>query len=392
MTRYRGLGNRGLGAIAGLGPGLAILLLFVVSGSFAPAGEVAISLALFAVLSITPGWLSGPFAVRRGWAAGACAYGLAWISVQAWLALVQAGFEAWSANGADVVAITSAVVGRAAYALISAVYFLIPAVVLGAVWVAALRALTHLWSGGGRTDRLVDTEEDQGAKRPGRDPIRLGIGAAAIIAGYALVVAAISAGAHEPDELGPPEAVPRPLLLAVLFMLPAAIAVVGAIRRSGPVLIAAGVVCLIQAFVAFSGVTIPFAVPALLLLALGAEQQDRVPMRTVITGVLVVLLGLGAWVAALAMTETSCWVAHTAPDGTVVYAAIPIPAGADLGSSSGSLELDLESGDLGKGCGGGQLTFQGAGVAAVLGVGAIAVATLGSMELSPRKRPIDAPA
>jgi hypothetical protein len=375
-----------LGAIAGLGPALGIVLLFAVSGSFAPAGEVAISLAAFAVLSMAAGWLSGPFAARHGWGAGACAYGLAWISLQAWLALLQAAFDTWSANGADVVAVTTAVIGRAAYALISAVYLLVPSVVFGAVWVAGFRALTRPWSGGGSADGLVDTQADPGAKRPGRDPIRLGIGAAGIITGCALVVAAISASAREPGELGPPEAVPRPLLLAALLMLPAAIAVVGASRRSEPILIAAGVLCLLQAFVAFSGVTIPFAVPALLLLALGAEQRDRVSIRAVIAGVLVVFLGLGTWAAALAMTETSCWVARTAPDGSVVYAAIPIPDGADFGANGGQVELELGATDVGRGCGDGQLTGQGAGVAAVLGIGAVAIATLGSNRALPRGR------
>lgn len=367
------------------------MLLFAASGSLAPAAQVEISLAAIAVISMAAGRLASPRAVRHGWVLGAVVYGVAWTLVLQGLALVQAAFEAWYANGADAVAISTAVVGRAAYALISALYFVIPAIVLGVIWVVALRALTRLWSGRGGTVDLVDTGPDLETKNPQRDPIRLGIGAAGIIAGYAVVIGVVAAGARDPEELGPPEAVPRAVLVAALLMLPAALAVIGAIRRSRPILVVAGVLCLVQAFVAFSGVTIPFVVPALLLLALGAQQRDRVPRRTVIAGVLVVLLGIGAWVAALAITEPSCWVARTAPDGSVVYAPIPIPAGADLGSSSGSVELDLEPGDLGKGCGGGQLTVQGAGVAAALGIGAIAIATLGSMRPRPDWR-VAAPA
>jgi hypothetical protein len=169
-------------------------------------------------------------------------------------------------------------------------------------------------------------------------------------------------------------------------MVPAVIAFVGAIRRSGPILIAAGVSCLLQAFVAFSGVTIPFVVPALLLLALGAEQQHRVRKRALVAGVLVIFLGLGAWFATLGMTETTCWVARTTPDGSVVYEALPIPADAEFGPNGGHVELELAATDLGQGCADGQLTVQGAGVAAVLGIGAIAFATLGSMGPLPSRR------
>ena len=108
---------------------------------------------------------------------------------------------------------------------------------------------------------------------PARDPRRLGLAAAAIIAGYALVVAAISANATA-GELRPPEVVPSPIRLALLFLLPAAIGAIGAMRRSRPMLVAAGVLCLAQSFVAFSGVTIPFLVPAIVLLALGARNDD----------------------------------------------------------------------------------------------------------------------
>jgi hypothetical protein len=373
---------RKLGAFAGATPVLAIVLLFAVSGSHAQPADVATSLAAMALISIVAGWSSGPFAARHRWFAATWYYGVSWSLVLTLLALVQAAAESWSAHGLDAGAIVLAVAGRAAYTL----YFLIPAFVLGAIWIGALRALTRLWSGGGSAGNVVGTQAAPEPQRPGRDPIRLGVGAAGIIAGYAVAVAAISASAREPGELGPPDAVPRPLLLAGLLMVPAAIAFVGAIRRSGLILIAAGVMCLLQAFVAFSGVTIPFVAPALLLLALGAEQRDPVRKPALVAGVLVIFLGLGAWLAALGMTETTCWVARTASDGRVVYAAVPIPAGADLGSGSGHVEFELAADDLGQGCADGQLTTQGAGVAVVFGIGAVAVATLGSMGPGPRRR------
>lgn len=233
-------------------------------------------------------------------------------------------------------------------------------------------------------------------RRPARDPRRLGLAAAGIIAGYALFIAAISAGAIGDlvsDELGPPEVVPRPILLGVLLMLPAFIAAIGALRRSRPILIAAGALCLGQSFIAFSGVSIPFLVPAFLLLALGASGgSTETPRRAMVGGVLVVVLGLAAWVAPFALAQTSCWVARAGPDGTLIYALIPVPDDAGLGSGSGHVELGLDPADVASGCDGGSLTVQGAALAAVFGIGAIAVAALASAPLrKSRLRPSDLP-
>jgi hypothetical protein len=220
-------------------------------------------------------------------------------------------------------------------------------------------------------------------RRPARDPRRLGLGAAAIIAGYALFIAALSAGLVGDlgsDGLGPPETVPRPILLGALLLLPAAVAFIGAVRRSPPILIAAGVLCLAQSFVSFSGVSIPFIVPAFLLFALGVSAGSaEVPRRALVGGVLVVVLGFATWVAPFATTETSCWVARAGADGTLIYAPIPVPAGADFGAGGGGAELGIEPGEIGSGCDGGTITLRGAALAAVLGIGAVAVAGLASM-------------
>ena len=198
--------------------------------------------------------------------------------------------------------------------------------------------------------------------------MRLGLGAAAIIAGYALVVAAISAGATS-GELRPSELVPTPARLALMFLLPAVIAAIGAIRRSAPLLIAAGVLCLAQSFVAFSGVTIPFIVPAILLLVLGGRSggPGETPSGERVGGVAVIFLGLAMWVAPYALTETTCWVARPGPDGSIVYSSIPRTDTVTLGPT-----------DLGSGCDGGTISVQGAAIAAVFGVGAVAIAVLAS--------------
>jgi hypothetical protein len=227
---------------------------------------------------------------------------------------------------------------------------------------------------------LAPAEPD---RRPARDPRRLGLGAAAIIAGYALVIAALSAGLVGDlgsDGLGPPEIIPRPIFLGALLLIPAAVAVIGAVRRSPPILIAAGVLGLAQSFVSFSGVSIPFIVPAFLLLALGATGRSAdVPRRAFVGGVLVIALGFAAWIAPFAMTETSCWVARAGADGAPIYAPIPVPAGADFGAGGGQGELSVQPGEIGSGCDGGTLTLRGAALAAVFGIGAVAVAALSSM-------------
>ncbi len=204
-----------------------------------------------------------------------------------------------------------------------------------------------------------------------RDPRRLGLGAAGIIAGYALFVGSISAGwigDLGADGFRPPQAALRPLVLVGLFLLPAFVATIGAVRRSRPLLIAAGVLTLGQSFIAFSGITIPFVVPAFLLIALGAVGGGMpAPRRAVIGALAVVALGIGAWVVPFALSETTCWIARSRPGGTVVYSNVPVTDTFTLGS-----------GELAGGCDGGAMTAQGAALAVVLAVGAVGMAVLSS--------------
>jgi hypothetical protein len=193
------------------------------------------------------------------------------------------------------------------------------------------------------------------------------LGAAGITAGYALTVAFISANANA-EELGPPEIVPAPIRLAALLLLPAVIAAIGALRRSRPLLCAAGVLCLGQSFVAFSGVTIPFVVPALVLLALGMRADGTlVPRRATVGGVLVVLLGFAMWLALFATTEATCWVAETASNGEIIYRHVPVTETQTLGPT-----------EVAAGCDGGAVTLQGIALAAIFWIGAVAIAAFAS--------------
>lgn len=134
------------GALAGLVPFGAIVLLFAVSGSFAPPSEVARSLAAVAAIAIVAGFLAGPLVVRRphGHRLGVIGYALASIASTYVLALIQAAWETWTSHGLDPLAIAGAIGAQAAYGLISTLYLIIPALVLGAMWTLALWALERL--------------------------------------------------------------------------------------------------------------------------------------------------------------------------------------------------------------------------------------------------------
>jgi hypothetical protein len=206
---------------------------------------------------------------------------------------------------------------------------------------------------------------------------RLGLSTAAIIAAYAVVVGAISAAASNlgPGVVSPPEAVPRPIVLALLLSIPAGIAAIGSMRGSRPVLIAAGILCLVQSFIAFSGVTIPFVIPALLLLVIGGNSAaGGASRRAAVGGALIVALGVAALIAPFVLTQTTCWVARRGADGSVIYTQTPA-----TNTDSGSLGLD----DLASGCGSGDLTVEGVGLAALLGIGAIALAAVAASRPSP---------
>ena len=71
-------------------------------------------------------------------------------------------------------------------------------------------------------------------------------------------------------DIGPSDADIGALWLTVAFALPGVIAAIAAVRRqAGPLLITAGILCFGQAFIAFSGVALPFVVPAIYMIVLG---------------------------------------------------------------------------------------------------------------------------
>jgi hypothetical protein len=203
------------------------------------------------------------------------------------------------------------------------------------------------------------------------DPRRPGLAGALIVIGYACVIGLISAIAVEGNP-NPPTLVPRPILLALLLSVPGFVAAIGAVRRSRPILLAAAVLCFLQSFLAFSGVTFAFLVPALLLLAVGLRGGAPVRARAVVGACLVVVLGVSSLIIPLFVaTEAACWIVRVEPDGDKVYRSVPY---------SNTIELGPE--DSSGGCSERITTTQGV----ILSL-AVAVAAIGVAELASRPRP-----
>jgi hypothetical protein len=208
---------------------------------------------------------------------------------------------------------------------------------------------------------------------------------AGAMAGLAVIVAVLpTVWEHqEPPELAAPVLVPRPILTAILLAVPAAIAFIGVVRKSHLTLVVAGVLALLQSFVAFSGVTLGFLLPALLLIVLGVregESDDRLrpSRRRRVTGILVVGLVVSSWLVLLGTSETVCWIARMGPDGTPIYRLIPVTETINVGGS-----------EIGGGCDSGVATAAGLLAGGVLLLGAFALAWLASTAETPPARRID---
>lgn len=91
--------------------------------------------------------------------------------------------------------------------------------------------------------------------------------AVALVAMLMLIIAA------NQDGLAPPSAIPRWLPLGLLYGAPAVIGWLGALSDRGRLLAAAGLLYVPLAVLAFSGVTLPFFVPALLYLRAAGRRE-----------------------------------------------------------------------------------------------------------------------
>jgi hypothetical protein len=141
-----GRGARWRGALAGVVPTLAIALVFAVGRTTATPTEIAFSMALVALISVTAGWVAGPLAAGRPrrLLVASIGYALAYVAASVALSTIQAAWDTWVAEGFAPFAVATAVVGRALYGLTGIAYLILPALALGLAWALAARGLMGL--------------------------------------------------------------------------------------------------------------------------------------------------------------------------------------------------------------------------------------------------------
>ena len=205
-------------------------------------------------------------------------------------------------------------------------------------------------------------------RTPGTRSRRLGLGAAAIIVGYALVVGAISAGLIGTGRLRRvrPPATSSTGPLVGLFLLPA---VDRGHRRHPSLTTAAG-----RGGCAGARAVVHRLQRGHDPVRRAGDPPDRarrerigaaVPRRAVIGALAVVALGIGAWIVPFALTETSCWIARTGPDGAIVYTRPRSPTHRRSGRATSPRDATVA-----------RSRSRASGWRAVLGIGAAAMAAL----------------
>ena len=356
---------RKVGAVAGLAPACTALAFWIRTGASTRREDFVLFAVWTTITFVAVGWTVGE-RIRGSYRAdlvAAVSYALLVAFVTLVVGAVMAAIEP-SAASTDIPTRIGLLLARVAYGLLYIPFWAGFVAPLAVGWVVAVRVIRRV---SGRTGS--PTAPSSTRRRSLLDSIdpRRAIVSAVVVIAYAAFVAALPLALYR--EFRPPWSYYRPVALFVLMSLPALIAIIGARSGVRTLMIAAGVVCLGQSFIAFSGVTIGFVVPALLLLVLAGSENwpDAAPHDGVsaLAGVGVVGLIVGAWIAFLALTEEVCWSATRVGDGNLVYQRIP------------STEvMTIPPGQVAGGCNGGTLTFEALGVGAVLAIGAVAIAIL----------------
>ena len=188
----------------------------------------------------------------------------------------------------------------------------------------------------------------------------------------------VLASQTDASQLGPPEAIPRGLTLGLLFAVPGVIAALGIRGGRAALLIAAAAMDAFSPLLSYA--TVVFVVPVGLFVA-HAAAVGKAPatigavVRSTLLVVALVGLVIGGVGGLLATTEGRCWAAYSTPTG-IEYRYSPYVEGAELG---------LAPGAIGEGCRAGLLSAPGEAIAAVLSLGAIALAGLATRR---RRQPV----
>lgn len=170
-----------------------------------------------------------------------------------------------------------------------------------------------------------------------------------------------------------PEFPPRGIVLLAVYAVPGVIGLIGVAGARPALLVAAAVASTLGSFVAFSGVTLIFLVPAMLFLvgAVRIASEDAVADSTTIRGLLggvilaatLIALMVGAGASALLITDERCWTAHETLRG-IRYEPAPYATG----------EMEVPAGATSSTCSTGVISARGVGLAGLLGGGAVVLA------------------
>jgi len=187
--------------------------------------------------------------------------------------------------------------------------------------------------------------------------------------GLVVVGMAVALGAfiQLQDHGGPPEVVPRSVVIPALYATAGVVAIIASYQRRSPVVMAAGVACLVGIILSIA--VIPFVIPGILLLATGARITPDAgrPGRDGAVAAAVVVLIVGAGVALLATTGGRCWEeTGTAASPTYTVTACDNGSGAEGNGQAVGGEAGSGTEVIGSGYDGGALTLTGAALEAAL--------------------------
>ena len=359
---------RRIGGIAGLAPAALVAVLFVGTGSVAMPG-IAAALAGITVAAMAVGWIVAPLATGslRGDLKAVIAYALASYLPYLLVGSLRTYFETTPGAAPDFLGRTQLAASEFLYGLLYLPFWAAFLTPFAVVWVLAVRVLRRR-AGLGRSGPPPSIGSGRSNQLGTIRPRRIALIAAAIVLLYGLVVSVLPLVIN--NDPRPPWWIYRPIALFGLFAVPAVVGGIGAVRGARPLLVAAGVMCLLQAFIAFSGVTVGFVLPGTVLLLVGAGEKSpgEVPptRAAMFAGGAVIVLTIGAWVSLLGLTEARCYAVSAAGDGSFVYREVP----ATDTEINGPALIVGEGG----GCGSAELTVQGMGGSATLAIGAIVLA------------------
>jgi hypothetical protein len=182
---------------------------------------------------------------------------------------------------------------------------------------------------------------------------------------FAAILGAVASLAAEPGFI------PRGAVLFGVFSLPGLVGLLGTSARRPALLLAAGVTSTLGSFIAFSGVSLIFLMPALLMLAgaisIAATGRERSSafegFGQLVAASAIVALIVGAGASALLVTDEGCWNVYETPVGVRIER-FPYSTG----------EMTIPEGARSSGCSTGLLSLRGVGSGIVLGGAAVLLA------------------